>query len=191
MSLQSSFLDLSGNPSYKSSIFHTPPLWIGVPEALGADDEDDEDDEDKDEDEDEVVEGAKERVGMSNVAVELTLSRASGRRPSLSPSSSSRFSGAFVHAAALVVVRFVVVVPTMPQPVKVALYNSLHTEDLLVTEDDVGSNSVQVLKISVTVVFWFSSQLLRLLGSPVAGPQPPERVHFGPLQICIHVSTAR
>lgn len=117
------------------------------PEGFAAEEDDEEDDFV------EEAEGLKCRVGMLNVAVELTRSGGSGCTPSLSPSSSSRLSGARVHAAPLLVVRFVVVVPTMPQPVKVALYSSEQVEELVETDAEVGAKSVQVLKTSVTVVF--------------------------------------
>jgi len=136
------------------------------------------------EDLEEDVEGFNGIVGIPKVAVELTRSAGSGCMPSSSPSSSSRLNGARVHAGPpdLVLVLLVVVVPTIPQPVSVALYSSVQVDEVAEAEVELPRKSVQVLKTSVTVVFWFSSQLLRFEGSPVLGPQPSDSVHFGPLQ---------
>jgi hypothetical protein len=155
-----------------------PGCPTSVVDVNELEEEEEEDVEDLDED----LEGFKGMVGIPKLAVELTLSE--GRMPSLSPSSSSRLKGARVQAAPdLVLVRFVVVVPKIPQPVNVALYSSEQVVEVAEAEDEVGSKSVQVLKTSVTVVFWFSSQLLRFGGSPVLGPQPSGLVHLGPLHI--------
>lgn len=94
--------------------------------------------------------------------------------PSLSPSSSSSDSGALVQAApSPVLVRVVVVVPTTPQPVMVALNNSVQDDEAV---EEAEIKSVQELKTSVTVVLSFSSQLFGRSvghsgGSPVFGPQ--------------------
>jgi hypothetical protein len=130
---------------------HMPPLWIGASVSEGFDEI-----EVEVEDVEVDFDGLIGMLGMSKVAVELTRSGTSGGTPSLPPSSSSRLSGARVHAAPLVVVVVlpVVVVPTMPQAVSVALYNSVHVDEVGEAVDVVPLTMyVQVLKTSVTVVF--------------------------------------